>query len=122
MPMPTFLYRRSIVTCIVTYVTFVFIRNYIPLNSKYPLYPPPPILVPLRRRNQISILDHYLLAGELCTRLRETLDGIQSGSPSWRKASADGGVHADQTYDTDSIYIQCSEICTLRYEKLHTET
>jgi serine/threonine-protein phosphatase 2A regulatory subunit B' len=25
-------------------------------------------------------------------------------------------------YDKDSLYIQCSEIFTLRYEKLHTET
>ena len=25
-------------------------------------------------------------------------------------------------YDGDSLYIQCSEIFTLRYEKLHTET
>jgi hypothetical protein len=26
-----------------------------------------------------------------------------------------------QSYDKDSLYIQCSEICTLRIEKLHTE-
>ena len=28
----------------------------------------------------------------------------------------------DDPYDKDSLYIQCSEICTLRNEKFHTET
>ena len=40
----------------------------------------------------------------------------------WRPARWANWMFEVGSYDKDSLYIQCSEIFTLRIEKLHTET